>query len=369
MKIVIVFLLLVCHNVEGTDVITYVSDGDRTFEWAGNKYSITELKNYFIRYRADWINQNFSSKKEMVLFDEGFNLILKAMDSEGFGRNADGSWQNTANVSSSGYANHNIAGNMKKTTNNAIGLAATYLNYIMDNYMHPLQTDNTPSFTSTNTGKAMYTIDNPNKAQVRSYPNINSTVIYSCSSGTKVIVLEQTDNLFWKISVDGYTGYISKNWLTSTAPQISNQNFANNSEEYFQKGVEYARQHQYREAILLFKKALDEGCKNPQLYLWDAVAFIDAGLDSKDLKCFHVAITDLDTYIKQCPTDEYGYYFRGEAKFYINEPTYIQDLKRGGEAGKNFLQEINRQNSIPTNTSKQSTNNTGLKKKANFKID
>lgn len=351
-----------CYNVKGADVITYDSDGDRTFEWAGNKYSITELKNYFIRYRADWISQNLSSKKEMVLFDEGFNLIIKAIDSQGFGRNADGSWQNTAGID-------NMTNDIKKTTKNALGLAATYLNYIMDNYMHPTQAYNTSSSINNNTKKTMYIIDNPNKAQIRSNPNINSAVIYTCSSGTKVTMLEQTNNLFWKISVNGYTGYISKNWLTSTAPKFINETPSINPEEYFKKGLEYARLHHYKEAILLFKKALDEGCNNPQLYLWNAIAFIDAGLDNEDPKCFHIAIADLNTYIKQCPTDEYGYYFRGEAKFYISEPTYIQDLKKGGEAGKNFLLEISKQNSTSTNSPKQPTNNSSLRKKANFKIE
>ena len=362
MKIIIVFLLLMYYNVKGADVITYASDGDRIFEWAGNKYSITELKNYFIRYRADWVSQNLSTKKEMILFDEGFNLIIKAIDSQGFGRDADGSWQNTAGIG-------NMTRDTKKTTRNAIGLAATYLNYIMDNYMHPIQTYNNSTYTPSNMKVIMYIIDNPNKAQIRSYPDINSTIIYSCSSGTKVTVLEQTDNLFWKVSVNGYTGYISKNWLTAI-PSL--QTPTNNANQYYSQGIETLKQNNYKDALELFNKAFNAGYTESEIYILRASTYIKLGIETNNTAYFYAAINDCNNYLKSNPENEFAFFSRGFAKFFLDDQTFLNDMYKGGERGSNFLNALKQEeisNSNKGQTQRKNKTSSTLKKKSNFKID
>ena len=45
-------------------------------------------------------------------------------------------------------------------------------------------------------------------------PNINSRDVYKCPKNSTVYVIDNTsDDLFFKVYVDGYTGYISKNCL------------------------------------------------------------------------------------------------------------------------------------------------------------
>lgn len=86
----------------------------KLFEWAGKQYDVDALKNNVIRERENWLKRNNYSRRERELFDQGFNDLIKAMESEGFGRNPDGSWTNSAGITSTGQRDSNILG-MTKT--------------------------------------------------------------------------------------------------------------------------------------------------------------------------------------------------------------------------------------------------------------
>lgn len=44
-------------------------------------------------------------------------------------------------------------------------------------------------------------------------PNINSTIRYKCPKNSQVKVIEKYNEVFYKVIVNGYSGYISKKWL------------------------------------------------------------------------------------------------------------------------------------------------------------
>lgn len=104
----------------------------KLFEWAGKQYDVDALKNNVIRERENWLKRNNYSRRERELFDQGFNDLIKAMESEGFGRNPDGSWTNSAGVTSTGQRDSNILGMTKNTSNNAVGIATQLLDHVMN---------------------------------------------------------------------------------------------------------------------------------------------------------------------------------------------------------------------------------------------
>ena len=54
------------------------------------------------------------------------------------------------------------------------------------------------------------TFDNPTfEIPLRAEPNIMSRELYSCPKDAKVYVLNKSDEVYYKVSVDGYTGYVS----------------------------------------------------------------------------------------------------------------------------------------------------------------
>ena len=104
----------------------------KLFEWAGKQYDVDALKNNVIRERENWLKRNNYSRRERELFDQGFNDLIKAMESEGFGRNPDGSWTNSVGVTSTGQRDSNILGMTKNTSNNAVGIATQLLDHVMN---------------------------------------------------------------------------------------------------------------------------------------------------------------------------------------------------------------------------------------------
>ncbi|WP_242203229.1 trypsin-like peptidase domain-containing protein [Aestuariivivens insulae] len=82
----------------------------------------------------------------------------------------------------------------------------------------PVTTSNNSSRVNTTTNNVKYlyttTFDNPPfELSLYEEPNVNSTIRYKCPKNTQVKVVEKYDDTFYKVIVDGYSGYVSKKWL------------------------------------------------------------------------------------------------------------------------------------------------------------
>lgn len=76
--------------------------------------------------------------------------------------------------------------------------------------------NNTTTKKSKYDGEYLYktTFDNPAfNVPVRSQPNVESYKIYECPKNSTVFVIDNTGDFFYKVSVDGNTGYVSKSTL------------------------------------------------------------------------------------------------------------------------------------------------------------
>lgn len=104
------------------------SEQKKLFEWAGNKYDKDALRNTYAKKYQDEVNSGKYSKRELQLLDEGFKQVVSAIDSDDFGRDISGEWNNSAGISSTGFTDKNIFGKLKKTNNNSVSLAASILN-------------------------------------------------------------------------------------------------------------------------------------------------------------------------------------------------------------------------------------------------
>lgn len=109
------------------------SEQKKLFEWAGSKYDKDALKNAYAKKYQSEINSGKYSKRELQLLDEGFKQVVSTIDSDDFGRDISGEWTNTAGVGSTGFADKNIFGRLKKTDNNSVSLAASILNDTFSN--------------------------------------------------------------------------------------------------------------------------------------------------------------------------------------------------------------------------------------------
>jgi clan AA aspartic protease (TIGR02281 family) len=62
--------------------------------------------------------------------------------------------------------------------------------------------------------KFQTTFNNPPfEIPIRTEPNVNSREVYSCPKNAKVYVIDNNDEIFFKVYVNGYTGYLTSGFL------------------------------------------------------------------------------------------------------------------------------------------------------------
>lgn len=367
---------------------------ERFFEWAGNKYSVEKLKNLFIREREDWLRRNNYSNRERELFDQGFNLMIKAMDAEGFGRNPDGSWTNTIGVSGNGIRDTGILGSTKNTINNAVGLAVQLLDYVMQ--FLPVEPKKSLSSNKKNDFILYHVIGRINfqgEKHSISIENdallINNGQIAFINPATKETLFEinvnnKQDNDTWHLYTctdqDGKNCGVALPKYLDMGQQLvivqdnvkvvfilyepnqllENENYRNRVFlEEFGRVLQF---HElFEDAISYYKQACDFGGKGKGLYSAIAKCYLEIGEYQNAINLASKALNELpDQY---CDRDEYIYNVRGCAKYVLGIASYKDDLNKGGVAGQNILKGINANpQSRPQVTNK-------LKKDPNFKIN
>ena len=74
-----------------------------------------------------------------------------------------------------------------------------------------------------NTTAYITTFDNPIfEMSLYSEPNINSKVKYKCPKDSKVKVIDNSGKIFFKVIVNGYSGYVSKHYLKERSNNFNN---------------------------------------------------------------------------------------------------------------------------------------------------
>jgi hypothetical protein len=367
---------------------------ERTFEWAGKKYSVEKLKNLFIRERESWLRRNNYSNKERELFEEGFKLVLKALDSEGFGRNPDGSWTNSAGITSSGTRETSILGSTKHTTSNAVGIATQLLDYVM-NFL-PAE----PKESSSSHGKSdivtcyvigriciqheNYSITMENNAVLI---NNNQFVFINPATNetlAKIDIKNRQDSDAWHLYIcsddlgkecgvaipkyidmgqqllivqgDQKTIFVL---YTAGDEKLSNDSYR--KQKFSEEMGRVLQCHQlYSDAIKHYSNATYLGAKSKGVYSAMAKCYLENQQYEAAISFANKALSELpDEY---CDRDEYIYNVRGCAKYILGIASYKDDLNKGGVAGQNILKEINANPQIRPQTGNK------LKKDPNFKI-
>jgi clan AA aspartic protease (TIGR02281 family) len=91
--------------------------------------------------------------------------------------------------------------------------------YVYDNYYRSSYSNNSTNYTSKESVyngyyKFITTFDNPPfEVPIRSEPNLDSQEIYRCPKNATVYVINKIGENFFKVSVNGYTGYLTKGFL------------------------------------------------------------------------------------------------------------------------------------------------------------
>lgn len=368
---------------------------ERTFEWAGKKYSVEKLKNLFIQERESWLRRNNYSNKERELFEEGFKLVLKTLDSEGFGRNPDGSWTNSAGITSNGTRETSILGSMKNTTNNAVGIATQLLNYVMEflpaepkessssygksdiivcyvigrisiqheNYSITMENnavlinDNQFVFINPATNETLAKID------IKNRQDSDTWHLYICSDdlgkecGVAIPKYIDMGQQLLFVQGDQKTIFVL---YTAGDEKLSNDSYR--KQKFSEEMGRVLQYHQlYNDAIEHYSNATYLGAKSKGVYSAMAKCYLENQQYEAAISFANKALNELpDQY---CDRDEYIYNVRGCAKYVLGIASYKDDLNKGGVAGQNILKGINANpQSRPQVTNK-------LKKDPNFKIN
>lgn len=69
--------------------------------------------------------------------------------------------------------------------------------------------------TSQNTGSYKHTPTIKESIPLREKANVNSREIYQCPKGAKVEILDNSGSVYYKVRVNGYTGYVSKGYINN----------------------------------------------------------------------------------------------------------------------------------------------------------
>ncbi|HPM90998.1 MAG TPA: retroviral-like aspartic protease family protein [Tenuifilaceae bacterium] len=91
--------------------------------------------------------------------------------------------------------------------------------YVYHNNNRISYSDNSNNYSSkesvyTGNYKFATTFDNPPfEVPIRSEPNVNSREVYKCPKNATVYVIDNSGEIFFKVYVNGYTGYITKGFL------------------------------------------------------------------------------------------------------------------------------------------------------------
>lgn len=102
-----------------------------------------------------------------------------------------------------------------KYSNSDLGNSSTtnrIINYFIDSYNEIIKYVNAQETKVSYKNKTII-IDSPFDLPLRRRPSINSETIYKIPSGSKIEVVDMSDDTFVKISVNGHIGYITKLWL------------------------------------------------------------------------------------------------------------------------------------------------------------
>ncbi len=113
-----------------------------------------------------------------------------------------------------------------KTVNSTVRFVFGQTDKIIEVYGIENKTQNQPTTSPNNSSrvnntrvnnvKHLYTTtfnNPPFELSLYEKPNINSSVRYKCPKNAQVKVIEKYNNTFYKVIVDGYSGYVSKKWL------------------------------------------------------------------------------------------------------------------------------------------------------------
>lgn len=56
-------------------------------------------------------------------------------------------------------------------------------------------------------------VNPPGELPIREYPRANSRELYYCPTNAKIYVIEKSSGIYYKVHVNGYTGYLTKHYL------------------------------------------------------------------------------------------------------------------------------------------------------------
>lgn len=113
---------------------------------------------------------------------------------------------------------------------------------------------------------------------------------------------------------------------TSDSSNQNNLNKENISVTYVNQGLNFAKEKDYKSALELFSKAIEEDPKN-------AVAYKNRGSAKGALNDFTGSIKDFDKAIELNPNDAGTYLNRGNSKFKINDKTACDDWRKAQQLG------------------------------------
>jgi len=132
--------------------------------------------------------------------------------------------------------------------------------------------------------------DPPFEAPLRERPNVNAREIYKCPKNATVYVIDDNDDVFFKVYVDGYTGYLSKGFLKRSGYGSQNsQNSPSNSYIYQTNFDNPLTEVSLREAPNVNSREIYKCPKNATVYV----------LDNKEELYFKVRVDGMVGYVSK----------------------------------------------------------------------
>ncbi len=179
------------------------------FQSADRKYIDFMYKpNYSLRQKvieAQARNTYLKKKAEMNMFYQELNLLYKMFFH---------SYENKLYTFSNQFQKHLDYAKKNQRFYNLDAVKELENNYIQ--FLKNMNRETTTSKEKSFNKNYIYTttFDNPPfKVPLRSEPSLNSTVRYECPKNATVKVIDNTGEIFYKVIVNGYSGYVSKKLL------------------------------------------------------------------------------------------------------------------------------------------------------------
>lgn len=152
-----------------------------------------------------------------------------------------------------------------------------------------------------------------------------------------------------------YIGLAGSTSLKISNFMIQEQTLYGRVKSFIDNGDQYLKQEYYREAVLEYTKAIDAEYKNYDIYMKRARALIGSEL-------YVSAIEDLSNAISYNPTTD-AYLIRGKIKAMRQDPSCIDDFRKGGVEGEMILKELgvdSNTSTMPQNTSRYTSSGSGV---------